>query len=85
MTLNYNVTGSKRKELVSLIANFTGCEAHYKGAPSLSKAYGTASQGLLPGCGIRCPAGFPAFGVASVTSLAFTHPPVKWHGSAKCW
>lgn len=36
MTLNYNVTGSKRKELVSLIANFTGCEAHYKGAPSFS-------------------------------------------------
>lgn len=36
MTLNYNVTGAKRKELVSLIANFTGCEAHYKGAPSFA-------------------------------------------------
>lgn len=36
MTLNYNVTGSKRKELVSLIANFTGCNAHYKGAPSFA-------------------------------------------------
>ena len=36
MTLNYNVTGSKRKELVSLIANFTGCDAHYKGAPSFA-------------------------------------------------
>ena len=36
MTLNYNVTGSKRKELVNLIANFTGCDAHYKGAPSFA-------------------------------------------------
>ena len=36
MTLNYNVTGPKRKELVSLIANFTGCEARYKGAPSFA-------------------------------------------------
>lgn len=36
MTLNYNVTGAKRKELVSLIANFTGCDAHYKGAPSFA-------------------------------------------------
>lgn len=36
MTLNYNVAGAKRKELVSLIANFTGCEARYKGAPSFS-------------------------------------------------
>lgn len=36
MTLNYNVTGPKRKELVGLIANFTGCEARYKGAPSFS-------------------------------------------------
>lgn len=36
MTLNYNVTGAKRKELVSLIANFSGCEAHYKGAPSFA-------------------------------------------------
>ena len=36
MTLNYKVTGPKRKELVSLIANFTGCDAHYKGAPSFA-------------------------------------------------
>lgn len=36
MTLNYNVTGAKRKELVNLIANFTGCDAHYKGAPSFA-------------------------------------------------
>lgn len=36
MTLNYNVTGAKRKELVNLIANFTGCEARYKGAPSFA-------------------------------------------------
>ena len=36
MTLNFNVTGSKRKELVNLIANFTGCDAHYKGAPSFA-------------------------------------------------
>ena len=36
MTLNYNVTGPKRKELVNLIANFTGCDVHYKGAPSFA-------------------------------------------------
>lgn len=36
MTLNYNVTGPRRKELVNLIANFTGCDAHYKGAPSFA-------------------------------------------------
>lgn len=36
MTLNYNVTGPKRKELVNLIANFTGCDARYKGAPSFA-------------------------------------------------
>ncbi len=36
MTLNYNVTGPKRKELVNLIANFTGCDAHYNGAPSFA-------------------------------------------------
>lgn len=36
MTLNYNVTGAKRKELVNLIANFTGCDPHYKGAPSFA-------------------------------------------------
>lgn len=36
MTLNYNVTVPKRKELVNLISNFTGCDAHYKGAPSFA-------------------------------------------------
>lgn len=36
MKLNYNVTGAKRKELVNLISNFTGCDAHYKGAPSFA-------------------------------------------------
>lgn len=36
MTLNYNVTGAKRKEFVNLIANFTGCDAYYKGAPSFA-------------------------------------------------
>ena len=34
--IKFNVTGAKRKELVSLIANFTGCEAKYKGAPSFA-------------------------------------------------
>lgn len=41
MTVNYakfdfNVTGAKRKELVSLISRFTGCDAKYKGAPSFA-------------------------------------------------
>lgn len=36
MTVKYNVTGTKRKELVQLIANFTGCEIKYKGAPSFA-------------------------------------------------
>lgn len=36
MTLNYNVTGAKRKELVQLISNFTGCDIKYKGAPSFA-------------------------------------------------
>lgn len=36
MTINYNVTGAKRKELVQLIANFTGCDAKYKGAPTFA-------------------------------------------------
>ena len=36
MTVKYNVTGTKRKELVQLIANFTGCESKYKGAPSFA-------------------------------------------------
>ena len=36
MTVKYNVTGTKRKELVQLISNFTGCEIVYKGAPSFA-------------------------------------------------
>ena len=36
MTVKYNLTGAKRKELVELIANFTGCNAVYKGAPSFA-------------------------------------------------
>lgn len=36
MTVKYNVTGTKRKELVQLISHFTGCEAKYKGAPSFA-------------------------------------------------
>ena len=36
MTIRYNVTGTKRKELVQLIANFTGCEPKYKGAPTFA-------------------------------------------------
>ena len=36
MTIKYNVTGAKRKELVQLISNFTGCDAVYKGAPSFA-------------------------------------------------
>lgn len=36
MTVNYNVTGAKRKELVQLISNFTGCDAIYKGAPTFA-------------------------------------------------
>lgn len=36
MTIHYNVTGAKRKELVNLIANFTGCSPVYKGAPTFS-------------------------------------------------
>ncbi len=38
MELKYNVTGAKRKELVNLIANFTGCDARYLGAPSFAYA-----------------------------------------------
>ena len=36
MTVKYNVTGTKRKELVQLISNLTGCEAKYKGAPTFA-------------------------------------------------
>ena len=36
MTIKYNVTGAKRKELVLKIAEWLGCEAKYKGAPSFA-------------------------------------------------
>ena len=36
MTVKYNVTGKKRKEMVELISNFTGCESKYKGAPTFA-------------------------------------------------
>lgn len=36
MTVKYNVTGEKRKELLQLISNFTGCDAKYKGAPTFA-------------------------------------------------
>ena len=36
MTIKYNVTGAKRKELVLTIASWIGCEAKYKGAPSFA-------------------------------------------------
>lgn len=40
MKINYNVQGPKRKELVKLIANFTGYEAKYCGAPSFAYQVG---------------------------------------------
>ena len=36
MTVKYNVTGTKRKELVELVSNFTGCEIKYNGAPTFA-------------------------------------------------
>lgn len=36
MRIYYNVTGAKRKKLVDLIANFTGCAPVYKGAPTFN-------------------------------------------------
>ena len=36
MTIKYNVTGAKRKELVLTIASWMGCEAKYKGAPTFA-------------------------------------------------
>ena len=36
MTVKYNVTGAKRKELVQTIANWMGCDAKYLGAPSFA-------------------------------------------------
>ena len=36
MTIKYNVTGAKRKELVLKIADWLGCEVKYLGAPSFA-------------------------------------------------
>ena len=36
MTVKYNVTGARRKELVLTIANWIGCEAKYLGAPTFA-------------------------------------------------
>ena len=36
MTVKYNVTGAKRKELAQLISNFTGCDIKYNGAPTFA-------------------------------------------------
>ena len=36
MTVKYNVTGAKRKEMVQLISNFTGCDIKYNGAPTFA-------------------------------------------------
>ena len=40
MKINYNVQGPKRKELVKLIARFTGYEAKYCGAPTFAYEVG---------------------------------------------
>ena len=34
MEIRFNVTGSKRKELVGIISQVTGCKQIYKGMPS---------------------------------------------------
>ena len=36
MKINYNVTGSDRKQLVSIISRETGIKATYKGMPSMA-------------------------------------------------
>ena len=43
MKINYNVTGSDRKQLVSIISRETGIKATYKGMPSIPTA-STASR-----------------------------------------
>lgn len=40
MTVKFNATGSKRKELVQLIAHFTGYEVKYNGVPSFAYEVG---------------------------------------------
>ena len=41
--MNYNVTGSDRKRLVSIIARETGVKAHYDGTPSMAFTIGGAT------------------------------------------
>ena len=36
MNINYNVTGSERKRLVSIITRMTGEKAAYQGAPTMA-------------------------------------------------
>ena len=43
MQIQFNVTGPKRKELVKLIADFTGFEANYCGAPTFAYEVGSYS------------------------------------------
>lgn len=50
MKINYNVQGPKRKELVKLIADFTGYEAKYCGAPTFAYkvgGYGVDKNGTV--------------------------------------
>jgi len=35
MEIRFNVTGSKRKELVGIISQVTGCKQIYKGIPKI--------------------------------------------------
>lgn len=50
MKINYNIQGPKRKELVKLIADFTGYEAKYCGAPTFAYevgGYGVDKNGTV--------------------------------------
>ena len=50
MKINYNIQGPKRKELVKLIADFTGYEANYCGAPTFAYevgGYGVDKDGTV--------------------------------------
>lgn len=50
MKINYNIQGPKRKELVKLIADFTGYEAKYCGAPTFAYevgGYGVDKDGTV--------------------------------------
>lgn len=52
MTINYNVQGPKRKELVQLIANFTGCSPKYICSTPWG---GSFKKEILTPMGIYCP------------------------------